>query len=233
MTSRVVIVTGGTSGLGRAMAEALLAADHRVVVVSRRPEAVEAFVASVGGRGAFGVVGSVRSADDCDRAVRATVERFGRVDALINNAGVHLAVDERPKFYELAEEQWRSIVDTHLTGAFLMTRAVMPYLLAQGWGRIVNHETNYDTMVRAGFSPYGAAKAGLEAATVGWAAELIGTGVTVNAILPGGMANVERISAHVYPDRVKLVQPDVMGPPIVWLMSDAADATTGVRITAR
>jgi NAD(P)-dependent dehydrogenase (short-subunit alcohol dehydrogenase family) len=220
------------------MALALLAAGHRVAVMARSKDAVDEFIGIVrarwGDERVLGITGSVRSASDCERAVAATVQRFGTVEGLLNNAGVHLpATADRPKFYELAEEQWRSIVDTHLNGSFLMARAVVPHLLARGWGRIVNHETSYDTMLRAGFTPYGAAKAGLEAATAGWAGELEGTGITVNAILPGGVANVPRITSEAFPDRSKLVQPELMGPPIVWLMSRASDGISGHRFSAR
>lgn len=235
---RVVIVTGASSGLGRAMALALAAAGHRVVATGRRSQMVDAFVAECaqrsGANRVLGIAASVREPTDCERVVLAALERFGRVDGLVNNAGVHLPTSgRRPKFYELTTDEWISIVDTHLNGAFHMTRAVIPHLLRNGWGRIVNHETSYDTMFRPGFTPYGAAKAGIEVATSAWAQELAGTGVTVNAILPGGVANVARVSADAYPDRAKLVQPEVLGPPIVWLFSTAADGITGQRVTAR
>ena len=235
--SRVVIVTGATSGLGRAMATALLDAGHSVVAFSRTAATVEEFVSTGIGRWGpervCGVVGSVLSAADSERVVNATIERFGRIDGLINNAGIHQPTEARPRFFEISEEQWRAIVDTHLTGSFIMARAVVPHLIQRGWGRIVNHETSYATMLRARSTPYGAAKAGLEAATAGWAQELDGTGVTVNAILPGGVANVPRIDEHSFPDRANLVQPESMGPPIVWLMSEASDGLTGHRVTAR
>jgi len=237
-SERVVIVTGATSGLGKAMALALAAAGHCVAGTGRTAQTVEAFAAECGRQSApervLGITADVRVPDDCARVVAATVARFGRVDGLVNNAGVHLPSDgPRPKFYELTAEAWLAIVDTHLNGAFHMTRAVVPHLLARGWGRIVNHETTYDTMFRPGFTPYGAAKAGIEVATAAWAQELAGTGVTVNAILPGGVADVPRISRDAFPDRSKLVQPGLLGPPIVWLFSSAADAFTGRRVTAR
>jgi NAD(P)-dependent dehydrogenase (short-subunit alcohol dehydrogenase family) len=238
LTGRVVIVTGATSGLGRAMAFALLDAGHCVVGTGRDEARLSRFIveseARAGTARVLGISANVRSPDDCALVVAATLRRFARIDAVVNNAGVHQpATGNRPKFYEIANDDWTAIVDTHLNGAFHMARAVVPHLLAAGWGRIVNHETSYETMLRPGFTPYGAAKAGVEVATAGWAAELHGTGVTVNAILPGGVADVPRISADAYPDRSRLVPPERMGPPVCWLMSEASDDITGRRVTAR
>ena len=101
----------------------------------------------------------------------------------------------------------------------MMAKAVAPALVAQGWGRIVNIVTSHFTMVMDGFSPYGPSKAALEAATVIWAKDLAGTGVTVNALLPGGPGNTRMIPLDEVPDRSTLVQPEVMMAPITWLMS--------------
>jgi len=220
------------------MALALLGAGHRVVATGRDGMRINAFLkesaARVGDGRALGIVASVRSVNECEFVVRETLAQFGRIDALVNNAGVHQAATaERPKFFEIADDEWTAIVDTHLNGTFYMTRKVVPHLLAAGWGRIVNHETSYATMLRPGFTPYGAAKAGVEVATAAWAHELAGSGVTVNAILPGGVADVPRISAEFHPDRSKLVGPHRMGPPICWLMSDASAGYSGCRVTAR
>jgi NAD(P)-dependent dehydrogenase (short-subunit alcohol dehydrogenase family) len=87
-------------------------------------------------------------------------------------------------------------------------------------------------MLRAGMNPYGPSKAAVEAATVAWADDLKGTGVTVNELLPGGAADVPRMSAEFYPDRSKLVSPDVMTAPLLWLASPAADGFSGRRIVA-
>jgi 3-oxoacyl-[acyl-carrier protein] reductase len=231
---RVVIVTGGTAGLGRVMVETLLGAGHRVVAVGRsgdgelRPD--ERLVIARG---------DVSVAADCDAILARTLEAFGTVDALINNAGVNLPTQPKSaggvrsrRFYDVTLEQWQSIARTNIDGPFLMARIVAPRLVAQGWGRIVNHVTSYRTMVRAGEHPYGPSKAALEAMTTIWAAELAGTGVTVNAILPGGASDTRMIARDVIPDRRTLIPPAVMAAPVRFLLSDAANDVTGRRFVA-
>jgi 3-oxoacyl-[acyl-carrier protein] reductase len=232
--SRVVLITGASLGLGRAMALGLLEAGHRIFAMGRSRErlaALEAEVAALGRAEQLTTAqGDVRVAADCEATLEAARRAFGNVDVLINNAGFHL--EESAKFYELSEAEWRASFDTNITGAFFMARAVVGGMLARGWGRIVNHQTNYATMLRAGMNPYGPAKAALEAATASWAAELAGTGVTVNEILPGGAADVARLSVERFPDRSKLVAPAVLVAPIRWLVSTESDAYSGYRIVA-
>ncbi len=231
---RVVIVTGGTAGLGRAMVLALHSAGHSVVAVGRTGagDLTESERLSI-------VRGDVTSPSDCEAVVARTIERFGAVDALVNNAGINmptrisnLKTKEGPKFYELSVDQWRSIMRTNVDGAFFMARLVTPHLVERGWGRIVNHVTSYRTMVRGGETPYGSSKAALESMTAIWANELAGTGVTVNAVLPGGAADTRMIARDVVPDRSKLVPPAMMDAPIRWLISDASSAITGHRFIA-
>jgi len=232
--SRVVIITGASLGLGRAMALGLLDAGHRVVAMGRSQQNLDTFESEVRAHGwaeqLVSVRGDVRFDDQCRRTLDIATETFGRVDVLINNAGFHL--EDAAKFYELSEDDWRTSFDTNVTGAFLMARAAVRPMIARGWGRIVNHQTNYATMLRPGMNPYGPAKAALEAATAAWAAELAGTGVTVNEILPGGAADVERLSVQKFPDRSKLVSPAVLVAPIRWLVSDASNEYSGYRIVA-
>jgi 3-oxoacyl-[acyl-carrier protein] reductase len=114
-----------------------------------------------------------------------------------------------------------------------MAKAVAPVLVRQGFGRIVNITTSHFTMVMEGFSPYGPSKAGLEAATVIWAKDLAGTGVTVNALVPGGPANTRMIPLAEIADRSTLIQPEAMVEPITWLMSRAADGVSSRRIIAK
>jgi 3-oxoacyl-[acyl-carrier protein] reductase len=122
---------------------------------------------------------------------------------------------EPTRFWEVAPETWRLVIDTNVVGPFLMARAVVPKMLAAGWGRIVNVSINAETMRRRGFSPYGPSKAALESATIIWAQDLAGSGVTVNALLPGGAALTGMIPAS-YPDqlRAKLLDPAIMVPPL-------------------
>src|SRR5262249_25808159 len=176
---------------------------------------------------------------DCTAAVRKAIDRFGAVHGLVNNAGVgmqhigNVLVGARKKFYEVDADTWRNAIDVKFNGPFLMAKAVAPLLVAQGWGRIVNIETSSYTMMMKGFSPYGPSKAALEAATIIWAKDLAGTGVTVNALARGGPATTPMPRAREGAARASLIQPEVMIAPIVWLMSPRSDGVTGRRIIAK
>jgi NAD(P)-dependent dehydrogenase (short-subunit alcohol dehydrogenase family) len=241
----VVLVTGAGGGLGTAMTCGLLQAGHRVVgldLAAARESlvALEREAALLGAGERFhGVVADIRSEADCDRAVAAARERFGGLHALVNNAGLGMsahslgAQDGKLRFYEMPADFWRAVFDTNVNGSFNMARAVAPHLVEQGWGRIVNVVTGLATMVRGGFTPYGPAKAALEAATAAWAEELAGTGVTVNALLPGGAADTPMVPRASVGDRSTLIAPRTMVAPVVWLTSPAADSVNGLRIIGR
>jgi NAD(P)-dependent dehydrogenase (short-subunit alcohol dehydrogenase family) len=184
------------------------------------------------------LAGDVTDAAHCLSVVEEVLARFGAVHGLVNNAAVGMQdigpvlSESRKPFFEVLPENWRRIVDVNINGPFNLARAVAPHMVQQGFGRIVNLVTSYSTIEAAGFSPYGPTKAALEAATVIWAKDLHGTGVTVNALLPGGPANTRMIPESDPIDRSKLIQPVVMGPPIVWLMTEAPDGVTGQRFIA-
>jgi 3-oxoacyl-[acyl-carrier protein] reductase len=177
---------------------------------------------------------------DCENAVKAAVERFGAVHGLVNNAGIAVTDEElasgrarRRRFYEHDPDGWRRVVETNVVGTFQMAKAIAPTLVAQGWGRIVNVTTSHATMVMQGFSPYGPTKAAIEAASMIWAQDLAGTGVTVNVLVPGGAGNTRMVPIDEAPDRSELVQPEVMVAPIVWLMSPQSDGVSGRRFIAK
>jgi NAD(P)-dependent dehydrogenase (short-subunit alcohol dehydrogenase family) len=238
-TQRVAIVTGAAGGIGRAMTRALLAAGIRVGGVDRDREPLEALAASAREQGKPAELLTIQTDLTNDSAAeeitKATRDRFGRIDILVNNAGIGpgaIRPDswQRPlKFWEITPDQWRRFVAVHTTAPLALANAVVPEMMRQGWGRIVNVTTSLGTMLNAGSPTYGPSKAALEALSAIMAKDLEGTGVTVNVLVPGGVTNTPMISDEAGFDRAKLIQPEVMGAPLVWLISDAAGKVTGRR----
>jgi len=139
----------------------------------------------------FPLLADVTRENDCARAVNAAVERFGRLDILVNNAGRGMKyisssfLTEPTRFWEVTPQTWRMVIDTNINGAFMMARSAAPVMIKAGWGRIVNISMNHETMRRRGFSHYGPSKAAVESEPIIWSQNLAGTGVTVNALVPG------------------------------------------------
>jgi NAD(P)-dependent dehydrogenase (short-subunit alcohol dehydrogenase family) len=123
-------------------------------------------------------------------------------------------------------------VAVNLSGAFFMARAVVGHLLTQGWGRIIGVTTSMDTMWRKGGTPYGPSKAGHEALVAAMAQELDGTGVTANVLVPGGATYTNMTASNPDYDREKLIEPDVMQAPVIWLASEGSNGLNGRRIIA-
>jgi NAD(P)-dependent dehydrogenase (short-subunit alcohol dehydrogenase family) len=241
LAGRVAIVTGGGRGLGRAMTLGLANAGAAVLATAARERAeVERTASEAAAAGRIvPLLADVTSEKDCQRAVAAALDRFGRLDVLVNNAGrgmkyvSEMFMTEPTRFWETPADIWRLVIDTNVVGPFLMARAAVPHMLAAGWGRIVNISMNAETMRRRGFSPYGPSKAALESATVIWAQDLAGTGVTVNALLPGGATLTGMIPAGFPADlRATLLDPAIMVPPLLWLASPKSDIVSGRRFVA-
>jgi NAD(P)-dependent dehydrogenase (short-subunit alcohol dehydrogenase family) len=244
MLSHVAIVTGGGRGIGRAMVLGLAHAGIHVVATAARErteiEAVaEEVLRSCGGSRVLPLVADVTQEEDCAKVVDAAVKQFGRLDILVNNAARGMKyvsnefLTEPTRFWEGAPETWRLVIDTNVNGPFMMARHAVPVMLQAGWGRIVNVSVSQGTMRRRGFSPYGPSKAALESETIIWAQDLDGTGVTVNALLPGG-ATLTGMVPQTMSAQAKsaLLDPSIMVPPLLWLVSPAADGVTGGRLVA-
>jgi NAD(P)-dependent dehydrogenase (short-subunit alcohol dehydrogenase family) len=237
-TQRVAIVTGAAGGIGRAMTRALLVAGIRVAGVDRDREPLEALAASAREQGKAADLLTIQTDLTSDTAAeeitKATRDRFGRIDILVNNAGIGpgaIRPDswQRPlKFWEITPDQWRRFVAVHTTAPLALANAVVPEMMRQGWGRIINVTTSLGTMLNAGSPTYGPSKAALEALSAIMAKDLDGTGVTVNVLVPGGITNTPMVSESGF-DRAKMIQPEVMAPPLLWLVSDAAGKVTGRR----
>jgi NAD(P)-dependent dehydrogenase (short-subunit alcohol dehydrogenase family) len=140
--------------------------------------------------------------------------------------------DPQP-FWEVSPAGFRGVIDTKVVGCFLIAREVVPVMLADGGGRIVNISMNEQTMVRRGFVPYGPSGAAVEALSRVMEADLAGTSVTVNILLPGGATRTGMVPDELPAEtEAALLDPAVMGPPIVWLASDQAAGVHGRRIVA-
>ncbi len=192
---RVAIVTGGGRGIGRAIALAYAQAGAEVFISAARnldeAERVAEQSADLAGN-VRALRADVTREADVGRLVAAALEPSGRIDVLVNNAArgmkfvnPRFTVEPRP-FWEAEPDAWRLVIDTNIIGVFVMSRAVVRHMLSAGRGSIINVTVNHQTMTRRGFSPYGPSKAALEAMTHVWAAELEGTGVVINMLLPGG-----------------------------------------------
>jgi 3-oxoacyl-[acyl-carrier protein] reductase len=244
LSGKTAIVTGAGRGLGRSMALGLARAGANVMLTAARNrreiDLVAEEAAKYPGTGAVRqLLADVASEEDCQRVVSETVREFGGLHILVNNAGRGMRFvsekffDTPTKFWETDPSVWKMIIDTNVNGPFLMSRAAVPHMLKQRWGRIVNISMNHETMRRAGFSPYGPSKAALESETIIWAQDLAGTGVTVNALLPGGAADTGMVPGDIPPHlRQQLLHPDSMIPPLLWLVSEAASGVTGSRFAA-
>ena len=159
---------------------------------------------------------------------------------LVNNAGIGMRsvnprfMSEPQPFWEVPPAGFRDVVQTKVVGCFLMAREVVPLMLREGGGRVVNISMSEQTMVRRGFVPYGPAGAGVEALSRVMAADLAGSSVTVNILLPGGQGTKTGMVPDDAPGevRARLQDPAVMGPPIVWLASEPAAGVHDRRIVA-
>jgi len=183
LTGRTAVITGGSRGLGEAMAKALAEAGAQIALVARdvaRLEKVRDAIAEQGGTAAFFTADVTREKDVADAAA-AVQERFGHTQILINSAGINI----RKNLVDFSLEEFRSVIDASLTSTFLMCRAFVPGMKGTGYGRILNMSSMMAHVSIAGRTAYSSAKSGLLGFTRSLALELAADGITVNGISPG------------------------------------------------
>jgi NAD(P)-dependent dehydrogenase (short-subunit alcohol dehydrogenase family) len=236
---RVVLLTGAAGGIGQVMTQALLRVGHCVAAVDRDASGLERLASAWTTRadGRFhAIFADLGSEAGCEHSVEATRVQFGTVDAVINNAGIGMssirpdAETRHPTIEELTPEWWNRFLAIFVQAPMVITRAAIASMKQGGWGRIINNTTSYRTMLRV--LPYGAVKAALEAMSAVWAKELEGSGITVNVLVPGGPTDTPFIANEVGWPRSAMLRPQIMGPPVCWLMSEESNGVTGTRITA-
>jgi NAD(P)-dependent dehydrogenase (short-subunit alcohol dehydrogenase family) len=236
---RVALVTGAAGGIGRAIVGGLLGQGLAVAAVDRTAEGLADLQKAAEERQQGARLLTIEADLAQDEAIPEIVAkaraRFGTIDILVNNAGVGQATlrgDNRQnpiKFWEVTPEQWKLFVAVHNNAPMALSRALVHDMMRQKWGRIVNVTTSLGTMIRDGSPTYGPSKAALEAFSAIMAKDLAGTGVTVNVLVPGGMTNTGMIPREAGYERADMIQPEVMAPPLNWLVSDAAASITGRR----
>ena len=232
-----VIVTGAASGIGLAMTLGLIKAGQDVTAVDRNAAALGELEKQANGLkgSALTVVADLAQPDSFAHVAGAALIKYGRIDALVNNAGIGQAsVQARGRwpirFWETTPEQWNRFVTVNAAAPINMARAVLPHMLAAKRGRIVTVTTSLGTMVREGYLLYGSSKAAAESAMAVLAADLTGTGVTSNVLVPGGMTDTAMIGDA--PNRDKMLRPEIMVGPLLWLLSEEAQAVNGKRFIA-
>ena len=185
LSGQVALVTGGVRGIGLAIAERLIARGvHVAAGYSRNVAAAESFMAEYGERGASIHKGSVESPDDCQRVVREIIESQGRLDILINNAGI--TVDRTVR--KMQPSEWDHVIRVNLNSAFYLASAALPHMIERGYGRIVSISSVIGETGNIGQANYAASKSGLFGLTMSLALECANRGITVNCVAPGFIA---------------------------------------------
>ena len=240
LEGKIAIVTGAASprGLGRAMTEALVRAGARVSMMDINQQWLDEssnYMREIGGDDCVMTqIVDVTSITEAERSIELTIKELGGLHILVNNAGIAprnmlMGGGTKNNFWEVSPEEWDRVVAVNSSGPFYMTRTAVPHMLAQGWGRVIGVTTSMNTMYREGGTPYGPSKAAHEALVAMASRELEGTGVTVNVLVPGGMASTDLIPDDADHERANMIQPEVMQAPVVWLASDASDGINGQR----
>ena len=237
LKGKVAVVTGGGSGIGRAIADGFAAQGVRVAVLGRTPERLAAAAASITGRGgeAFPVTCDVSDEDQVQRAVAAVGDRFGPIDVLVNNAG--FGPDQPARVTDLELPEWNRVLATTLTGTMLMSKHVARIMTARRDGAIVNVTSLAGKLPRVGMAPYCAAKAGAEHLTRVLALELAADHIRVNAVSPG-TTRTEHLDGHLgdagasYDERVAGSLARFRSPIILGRVSDPEDQAEAVLFMA-
>jgi NAD(P)-dependent dehydrogenase (short-subunit alcohol dehydrogenase family) len=230
LRGRVVMITGASRGLGKALAGACAKENGSLIINSRSTDSLQPVERELAEDHAevLAVPADVSVTADVDQLVHQAVERFGRVDVLINNAGT---LGPRVPIEEYPESEWRQVLDANLTSPFLLTKAVIPHM-PEG-GSIINVTSGVSVEGRAEWGAYSVSKFGLEGLTQILATELQDRGIRVNSVDPGGMRTEMRAAAYPEEDPNTRITPEENTAVFLYLASDESREVTGERFKAQ
>ena len=246
LEGKIAIVTGAASpiGMGRSITTGLVRAGARVAMLDVNEDWLDQSANDMreiaGDDAVLPIVADVTDPESVDSAVQRTINEMGGLHILVNNAGINArtggfgarAAGSQNDFWTLPADAWLRVISVNLSGPFLMSHAVAPHMIEQGFGRIIGVTTSMDTMWRKGGAPYGPSKAGHEALVAIMAQDLEGTGVTANVLTPGGATATNMVIPPEGATTDALIQPEAMQSPAVWIASDDASHWNGRRIIA-
>jgi NAD(P)-dependent dehydrogenase (short-subunit alcohol dehydrogenase family) len=238
LDGKTVIVTGAAGGIGRALVRAFLDSGMNVGAADLQGESFHRLQGEMRGDRFLAAPVDISDYGSCQKCVESVAARFGRVDCLVNNAGLGMGLvredhmTRRVQIEDIRPEVWQKIVAVNLTGGFFMAHVCVPRFRAQGFGRIVNVTTSFFTTLNPGFSPYGPAKSGLEAWSASLAGELKGSGITVNVVVPGGPTDTPMVPDNSGIAREQMIRPERMAHPMLYMFTDDASEITGRRYIA-
>jgi NAD(P)-dependent dehydrogenase (short-subunit alcohol dehydrogenase family) len=230
LEGKVVLITGASQGLGRALALAYAKEGAKLAINARSEDSIRPVAEQAEEQGAdvLAVAADVSRSTDVERLVSETVERFGGIDVLVNNAGIlgpRVAIEEYP------EDEWRRVIDANLTGPFLVSKAAIPHM--REGGSIINLVSGVSVEGRAEWGAYSVSKFGLEGLNQILAAELQERGIRVNAVDPGGMRTGMRADAYPEEDPMTRITPEENVDVFLYLASDESSGVTGQRFKAQ
>jgi NAD(P)-dependent dehydrogenase (short-subunit alcohol dehydrogenase family) len=232
LSGKVALITGGSRGIGKAIAAAYARQGARVFICARGEGDLARTVNEIrDSRGEIaGLAGDIGKPEDACRIVNATVERYGRIDVLVNNAsllGPRVAIADYPI------TDWEEVVRVNLTGVFLLTQQVLQIMIPQRQGSIINVSSGVGRTGKARWGAYACSKAGLEGFTQVLADELKDSGIRVNSVNPAGTRTAMRAEAYPDEDPLTLPAPEEIMPIFLYLASDESVGVTGKALEAR
>ncbi len=232
LKDKTILITGGGGGIGKVMARTFVQEGARVLICGRMRKRLESVVEEV--QASQGQLSSltvdISKAEDLKRLAHWIDQTWGHLDVLVNNAGV-LGLMVPLKDYP--EAVWDEVIQINLTGAFMVTHAILPLMIKAGGGSIINLSSTVGRKGRANWGAYAVSKFGLEGLTQVLAEELKPYGIRVNSVNPGGTRTEMRTVAYPKEDPSKLPSPEEIMPIFIYLASDESKEVTGQALNAR